>query len=120
MDKICSVRLCLGLLAVFSIILSVHSADGKPLALQGNPGPLERGDISPPDVLLALLLRKSLGWRQPADSDVELAKKLEELEQLEKLKEQLGAEEGSEEAYAEAGLLPPHPAKRACFWKYCV
>ncbi|KAH1165550.1 hypothetical protein KIL84_023109 [Mauremys mutica] len=44
--------------------------------------------------------------------DLELAKKFEELEQLEKLKEQLVAGEGSEEAYAEAGLLPSHPDKR--------
>uniref|UniRef100_A0A8C4YAW1 Urotensin 2B n=2 Tax=Gopherus TaxID=38771 RepID=A0A8C4YAW1_9SAUR len=96
MDKICSVQLCLGLLTVFSIMLLIPSAHGKPLALQGK-------------------LKLSLD-----DTDLELAKKFEELEQLAKLKEQLLAGEGSEEAYAEAGLLPSHPDKRACFWKYCV
>ncbi|TFK04879.1 Urotensin-2B [Platysternon megacephalum] len=85
-----------------------------------NQGFPERGDTNHQDVLLTLLLNKNLGWRQPADSNLELAKKFEELEQLEMLKEQLLAGEGSEEAYAEAGLLPSHPDKRACFWKYCV
>uniref|UniRef100_A0A8C3RM53 Urotensin 2B n=1 Tax=Chelydra serpentina TaxID=8475 RepID=A0A8C3RM53_CHESE len=116
MDKICSVQLCLGLLTVFSIMLSIPSAHGKPLALQGklnlslddteNPGFPERGDTNHQDLLLTLLLNKNLGWRQP----------------LEKLKEQLSAGEGSEEAYAEAGLLPSHPDKRGGFWfsgKYC-
>ncbi|XP_026505727.1 urotensin-2B [Terrapene carolina triunguis] len=122
MDKICSVQLCLGLLTVFSIMLLIPSAHGKPLALQGklklslddieNPGFPERGDTNHQDGLLTLLLNKNLGWRQPAASDLELAKKFEELEQLEKLKEQLLAGEGSEEAYAEAGLLPSHPDKR--------
>ncbi|XP_053896682.1 urotensin-2B [Malaclemys terrapin pileata] len=120
MDKICSVQRCLGLLTVFSIMLLIPSAHGKPLALQENLGFPERGDTNHQDALLTLLLNKNLGWRQPADSNLELAKKFEELEQLEKLKEQLLAGEGSEEAYAEAGLLPSHPDKRACFWKYCV
>ncbi|XP_039344650.1 urotensin-2B [Mauremys reevesii] len=130
MDKICSIQLCLGLLTVFSIMPLIPSAHGKPLALQGklklslddteNQGFPERGDTNHQDVLLTLLLNKNLGWRQPANSNLELAKKFEELEQLEKLKEQLVAGEGSEEAYAEAGLLPSHPDKRACFWKYCV
>ncbi|XP_074925046.1 urotensin-2B [Chelonoidis abingdonii] len=111
MDKICSVQLCLGLLTVFSIMLLIPSAHGKPLALQENQGFPERGNTNHQDVLLTLL---------PADSNLELAKKFEELEQLAKLKEQLLAGEGSEEAYAEAGLLPSHPDKRACFWKYCV
>nr|XP_023965814.1 urotensin-2B [Chrysemys picta bellii] len=101
MDKICSVQLCLGLLIVFSIMLLIPSAHGKPLALQENPGFPERGDTNHQDALLTLLLNKNLGWRQPADSNLELAKKFEELEQLEKLKEQLLAGEGSEEAYAE-------------------
>ncbi|XP_038271027.1 urotensin-2B [Dermochelys coriacea] len=120
MDKICSVQFCLGLLTVFSIMLSIPSAHGKPLALQESPRFLERGDTNHQDMLLTLLLNKNLGWRQPADSSLELAKKFEELEQLEKLKEELSAGEGSEEAYTEAGLLPSHPDKRACFWKYCV
>ncbi|CAM2119235.1 urotensin-2B [Caretta caretta] len=120
MDKICSVQHCLGVLTVFSIMLSIPSAHGKPLALQESPGFLERGDTNHQDALMTLLLNQNLGWRQPADSSLELAKKFEELEQLEKLKEELLAGEGSEEAYAEAGLLPSHPDKRACFWKYCV
>ncbi|XP_074859801.1 urotensin-2B [Carettochelys insculpta] len=120
MDKIYSVQLCLGLLTVFSMIASIPSAYGKPLVRQENPGFLERGDTSHQDALLTLLLINSLGWRQPAESDLALAKKLEELEQLGKLKEQLVAEEGSQEAYAGVGLLPSHPEKRACFWKYCV
>ncbi|XP_067417111.1 urotensin-2B [Emydura macquarii macquarii] len=120
MDKTCSVQLCLGILTVFSIMVAVPSAHGKPFSLQENPGFLERRETDPQDVLLALLLNKNLGWRRPVPINLELLKKFEELEQLETLKEQLLAGEGSEVAYAEAGLLPSHPDKRACFWKYCV
>uniref|UniRef100_A0A674I024 Urotensin 2B n=1 Tax=Terrapene triunguis TaxID=2587831 RepID=A0A674I024_9SAUR len=109
MDKICSVQLCLGLLTVFSIMLLIPSAHGKPLALQGNSFSWGFQEAVQIFTLPVFFL-----------PDLELAKKFEELEQLEKLKEQLLAGEGSEEAYAEAGLLPSHPDKRACFWKYCV
>uniref|UniRef100_A0A8C8SJA4 Uncharacterized protein n=1 Tax=Pelusios castaneus TaxID=367368 RepID=A0A8C8SJA4_9SAUR len=94
MDKICSVQLCLGILTLFSIMVSIPSAHGKPFILQG-----KLKLTNPQDILLALLLNQNLGWRRP----------------LEKLKEQLLAGEGSEVAYAEAGLLPSHPDKRGGF-----
>uniref|UniRef100_A0A493SUG8 Urotensin 2B n=1 Tax=Anas platyrhynchos platyrhynchos TaxID=8840 RepID=A0A493SUG8_ANAPP len=76
----------------------------------------EREDTNHEDTLLTLLLNKKLAWRRPENIDWELAKKFEELEQLEKLKDQLSAEEGSEVAYALESLSASQPKKRGKFW----
>ncbi|NWI14343.1 UTS2B protein, partial [Crypturellus soui] len=121
-----SVPLSLGVLTVLTMTLYVPSTCGEPYLLQGklqhrqdtadtrvHP---EREDTNHEDTLLSLLLNKKLAWRRPENIDWEMAKKFEELEQLEKLKDQLSAEEGSEVAYALESLSASQPKKRGRFW----
>ncbi|KAM9279173.1 LOW QUALITY PROTEIN: urotensin-2B [Morus bassanus] len=129
MEKMWSVQLSLGVLIILTMTVYVPPTHGEPFLLQGkleyiddteNRVLPERGDTNHEDTLLTLLLNKKLAWRRPENIDWELAKKFEELEQLEKLKDQLSAEEGSEVAYALESLSASQPKKRACFWKYCI
>ncbi|NWU90378.1 UTS2B protein, partial [Upupa epops] len=125
-----SVQLVLGVLTILTMAAYVPSTHGEPFLLQGklqhrpddseNRVLPEREDTNHEDTLLSLLLNKKLAWRRPENIDWELAKKFEELEQLEKLKDQLSTEEGSEVAYALESLSASQPKKRACFWKYCI
>ncbi|KGL74104.1 Urotensin-2B, partial [Tinamus guttatus] len=125
-----SVPLSLGVLTILTMTVYVPSTRGEPYLLQGklehrldvteNRVHPEREATSHEDTLLSLLLNKKLAWRRPENIDWEMAKKFEELEQLEKLKDQLSAEEGSEVAYALESLSASQPKKRACFWKYCI
>ncbi|KAM6414480.1 urotensin-2B isoform 1-T1 [Rhynochetos jubatus] len=129
-EKMWSVQLSLGVLTILTMAVYVPSTHGEPFLLQGkleyrlddtgNRVLPEREDTNHEDTLLTLLLNKKLAWRRPESIDWELAKKFEELEQLEKLKDQLSTEEGSEVAYALESLSAPQPKKRACFWKYCI
>ncbi|XP_073531261.1 urotensin-2B isoform X2 [Phyllobates terribilis] len=77
-------------------------------------------DVNHQDMLLTLLLNKHLPIRRPSHLELELENKLEELEQLEKLKEQILEEKSGDVSFAMDRLPPSHPNKRACFWKYCV
>uniref|UniRef100_A0A7M4FZ26 Urotensin 2B n=1 Tax=Crocodylus porosus TaxID=8502 RepID=A0A7M4FZ26_CROPO len=131
MGRIGSAQLCFGMLAVLAIVVYIPSTHGKPFLLQGklkgqralltqNQMFPERQDAGHRDALLTLLLDKNPAWRRPANIDLELAKKYEELQQLARLKEELLADKGSEMAYALESLAASHPQKRACFWKYCV
>ncbi|XP_068810370.1 urotensin-2B isoform X1 [Struthio camelus] len=130
MEKMWSVHLSLGVLTILTMTVYVPSTGGEPFLLQGklehrlddteNQVHPEREDTNHEDTLLTLLLNKKLAWRRPENIDWELAKKFEELEQLEKLKDQLSSEEGSEVAYALESLSASQPKKRACFWKYCI
>ncbi|NXH73711.1 UTS2B protein, partial [Hydrobates tethys] len=125
-----SVQLSLGVLTILTMTVYVPSTHGEPFLLQGkleyrlgdteNRVLPERGDTNHEDTLLTLLLNKKLAWQRPENIDWELAKKFEELEQLEKLKDQLSAEERSEVASALESLSASQPKKRACFWKYCI
>ncbi|XP_056214724.1 urotensin-2B [Falco biarmicus] len=119
-EKMGSVPLFLGMLTILTITVCVPSTHGEPFLLQENRVLPEREDANHEDTLLTLLLNKKLAWRRPENIDWELAKKFEELEQLEKLKDQLSTEEGSEVAYALESLSASQPRKRACFWKYCI
>uniref|UniRef100_U3J3A8 Urotensin 2B n=1 Tax=Anas platyrhynchos platyrhynchos TaxID=8840 RepID=U3J3A8_ANAPP len=104
-----SVQLSLGVLTILTMTVCVPSTHGEPFLLQGklecrlgdteNRVLPEREDTNHEDTLLTLLLNKKL---------------------LEKLKDQLSAEEGSEVAYALESLSASQPKKRACFWKYCI
>ncbi|XP_019388464.1 PREDICTED: urotensin-2B [Crocodylus porosus] len=120
MGRIGSAQLCFGMLAVLAIVVYIPSTHGKPFLLQENQMFPERQDAGHRDALLTLLLDKNPAWRRPANIDLELAKKYEELQQLARLKEELLADKGSEMAYALESLAASHPQKRACFWKYCV
>uniref|UniRef100_A0A672ULB2 Urotensin 2B n=2 Tax=Strigops habroptila TaxID=2489341 RepID=A0A672ULB2_STRHB len=115
-----SVQLFLGVLAILTMTVYVPSTQGEPFLLQDNQVLPEREDANHEETLLTLLLNKKLAWRRPENIDWELAKKFEELEKLEKLKDQLSTEEGSEVAYALESLSASQPKKRACFWKYCI
>ncbi|XP_010116996.1 PREDICTED: urotensin-2B [Chlamydotis macqueenii] len=119
-EKMWSVQLSLGVLTILIMTAYVPSTHGEPFLLQENRVLPEREDTNHEDTLLTLLLNKKLAWRRPENIDWELAKKFEELEQLEKLKDQLSTEEGSEVAYALESLSASQPKKRACFWKYCI
>ncbi|XP_026710722.1 urotensin-2B isoform X1 [Athene cunicularia] len=119
-EKMWSVQLSLGVLTILTMTLYIPSTHGEPFLLQENRVLPEREDTNHEDTLLTLLLNKKLAWRRPENIDWELAKKFEELEQLEKLRDQLSAEEGSEVAYALESLSASQPKKRACFWKYCI
>ncbi|NWR73759.1 UTS2B protein, partial [Centropus unirufus] len=120
-----SVRLSFGVLTILTMIVYVPSTHGEPFLLQGkmqyilddteNQMLPEREDTNHEDTLLTLLLNKKLAWRRPENIDWELAKKFEELEQLEKLKDQLSAEERSEVAYALESLSASQPKKRGRF-----
>ncbi|XP_063297147.1 urotensin-2B [Pelobates fuscus] len=118
MDKT-SVYLCLGTLT-FLFTISMQSVQGKPYLLQDNELFPEKEDIHHQDMLLSFLLNKHIPLRRPSNFELELESRLEELEQLEKLKEQLLESKTSDMSYAVDGLSPSHPNKRACFWKYCV
>ncbi|XP_025926797.1 urotensin-2B [Apteryx rowi] len=130
MEKMWSFPLSLGVLTILTMTVYVPSTCGEPYLLQGklerrlddteNRVHPEREDTNHEDTLLTLLLDKKLAWQRPENIDWVLAKKFEELEQLEKLKDQLSAEEGSEVAYALESLSASQPKKRACFWKYCI
>ncbi|NXM52019.1 UTS2B protein, partial [Illadopsis cleaveri] len=125
-----SAQLCLAVLTILTMALCVPSTHGDPFLLQGkleyglndteNRVLPEREDTNHEDTLLTLLLNKKFAWRRPENIDWEMAKKFEELEELEKLKDQLSAEDGSEVAYALESLSASQPKKRACFWKYCI
>ncbi|KAM4659639.1 urotensin-2B isoform 1-T1 [Amazona ochrocephala] len=129
-EKMWSVQLFLGVLAILTMTAYIPSTHGEPFLLQGkleyrlddtdNRVLPEGEDTNHEETLLTLLLNKKLAWRRPENIDWELAKKFEELEKLEKLKDQLSTEEGSEVAYALESLSASQPKKRACFWKYCI
>ncbi|NXL86132.1 UTS2B protein, partial [Alectura lathami] len=124
------VQLSLGVLAVLTMAVYVPSTHAEPFLLQGkleyglddteNRVLPDREDTNHEDTLLTLLLNKKFAWRRPGNFNWELAKKFEELEQLEKFKNQLSAEEGAELADALESLSASQPKKRACFWKYCI
>ncbi|NXP80873.1 UTS2B protein, partial [Ramphastos sulfuratus] len=121
-----SAQLFLAVLTILTTTLYIPSTHGEPFLLQGkleyslgdteNRVLPEREDTNHEDTLLTLLLNKKLGWRRPENIDWELAKKFEELEQLEKLKDQLSTEEGSEVAYALESLSGSQPRKRGKLW----
>ncbi|XP_010015834.1 PREDICTED: urotensin-2B isoform X2 [Nestor notabilis] len=119
-EKMWSAQLFLGVLAVLTMTVYIPATHGEPFLLQDNQVLPEREDTNHEETLLTLLLNKKLAWRRPENIDWELAKKFEELEKLEKLKDQLSSEEGSEVAYALESLSASQPKKRACFWKYCI
>ncbi|NWI00370.1 UTS2B protein, partial [Tichodroma muraria] len=127
-----SAQLCLGVLTILTMTLCVPSTHGDPFLLQGkleyrlheercvlcaaeNRVLPEREDTNHEDTLLTLLLNKKFAWRRPENIDWELAKKFEELEELEKLKDQLSSEDRSEVAYALESLSASQPKKRGRF-----
>nr|XP_005901255.1 PREDICTED: urotensin-2B [Bos mutus] len=108
-----------GLLTLLSVMIFLESVHGVPYFVQGNELLPDKEDADGEEPLLALL-NKNFGFQRPSNIDIELADKLEELNQLEKLKEQLMEAKDAEMSYAIDGLSSSHPNKRACFWKYCV
>ncbi|XP_045667162.1 urotensin-2B [Ursus americanus] len=119
MNKILSTTLCFGLLTLLSVMIFLELVHGRPYLIQGNELFPDKDDTNREELLLALL-NKNFGFQRPSNIDKELANKLEELNQLEKLKEQFMEAKDAEISYAMDGLSSSHPNKRACFWKYCV
>ncbi|XP_042734330.1 urotensin-2B isoform X2 [Lagopus leucura] len=118
-EKMRSIQLSLGMLAILTMTVYVPSTHGVPFFLLDNRVLPEREDTNHKDTLLPLL-NKKFAWRTPGNFDWELAKKFDDFEQLLKFKDQLSAEEGSEVADALESLSASQPKKRACFWKYCI
>ncbi|MXQ90410.1 hypothetical protein E5288_WYG011088 [Bos mutus] len=79
--------------------------------ITGNELLPDKEDADGEEPLLALL-NKNFGFQRPSNIDIELADKLEELNQLEKLKEQLMEAKDAEMSYAIDGLSSSHPNKR--------
>uniref|UniRef100_A0A8C3MMI5 Uncharacterized protein n=1 Tax=Geospiza parvula TaxID=87175 RepID=A0A8C3MMI5_GEOPR len=115
-----SAQLCLGVLTILTMALCVPSTHGDPFLLQGkleyrlydteNRVLPEREDTNHENTLLTLLLNKKfLLMMGPLLTAVFL------FEQLEKLKDQLSAEDGSEVAYALESLSASQPKKRGRF-----
>ncbi|XP_054966764.1 urotensin-2B isoform X2 [Pan paniscus] len=119
MNKILSSTVCFGLLTLLSVLNFLQSVHGRPYLTQGNEIFPDKKYTNREELLLALL-NKNFDFQRPFNTDLALPNKLEELNQLEKLKEQLVEEKDSEASYAVDGLFSSHPGKRACFWKYCV
>ncbi|XP_070322342.1 urotensin-2B isoform X2 [Odocoileus virginianus] len=113
MNVILSTTLCFGLLTLLSVMIFLESVHGLPYFIQ------DKEDTDGEELLRALL-NKNFGFQRPSNIGIELANKLEELNQLEKLKDQLIEAKDAEMSYAIEGLSSSHPNKRACFWKYCV
>ncbi|XP_057596222.1 urotensin-2B [Hippopotamus amphibius kiboko] len=118
MNKSLSATLCFGLLTL-SVMIFLESVHGLPYFIRGNELFPDKEDTDRGELLLALL-NKNFDFQRPSNIDIELANKLEELYQLEKLKEQLMQAKDAEISYAIGSLPSSHPNKRACFWKYCV
>ncbi|PNJ69437.1 UTS2B isoform 4, partial [Pongo abelii] len=118
-NKILSSTLCFGLLTLLSVLIFLHSVHGRPYLTEGNEIFPDKKYTNREELLLALL-NKNFDFQRPFNTDLALPNKLEELNQLEKLKEQLVEEKDSETSYAVDGLFSSQPSKRACFWKYCV
>ncbi|XP_062944066.1 urotensin-2B [Cynocephalus volans] len=118
MKKMLSTSFCFGLLTL-SVMIFLDSVHGRPYLTQGNELFPDKEDTNHEDLLLALL-SKNFDFQRPSNIDTELANRLEEFNQLEKLKKQLMEIKDAEMSYAVDGLSSSHPNKRACFWKYCV
>ncbi|XP_006188931.1 urotensin-2B [Camelus dromedarius] len=119
MNKILSTIICFGLLTLLSVTIFLESVHGLPYFIQGNKLFPDKEDTNHEDLLLALLTN-NFDFQRASNIDAELANKLEELNQLEKLKQQLMEVKDNELSYAIDDLSSSHPNKRACFWKYCV
>eukprot|EP00069_Balaena_mysticetus_P001431 bmy_15173T0 len=124
MNKILSTTLCFGLLTL-SVMIFLESVHGLPYFIQGMFHYIEviitgnelfpdKEDTDREELLLALL-NKNFDFQRPSNIDIELANKLEELNQLEKLKEQLMEAKDAEMSYAIGGLSSSHPNKRGKF-----
>ncbi|XP_069476426.1 urotensin-2B [Ambystoma mexicanum] len=115
MDRRLSAHLGLVTLSLLAMVVA-RTAQGKPFLLQENELFPDKEDVPNQDLLLKLLLN----MRRPSGLELELANKLEELDQMEKLKEQLLQGKSAEAPFTVQSLSSSHPNKRACFWKYCV
>uniref|UniRef100_A0A671FZ92 Urotensin 2B n=1 Tax=Rhinolophus ferrumequinum TaxID=59479 RepID=A0A671FZ92_RHIFE len=109
MNKILSTTLCFGLLTLLSVMIFLESVHGRPYLIQGNELFSDKEDTNHEEILLSLL-NKIFDFQRPSNIDIELANKLEELNQAKE----------AEKSYAIDSLSSSHSNKRACFWKYCV
>ncbi|XP_004745324.1 urotensin-2B [Mustela putorius furo] len=119
MNKVLSTTLCFGLLTLLTVMIFFELVHGQPYLTQGNELFPDKEDTNHEELLLALL-NKHFDFQRPSNIDRQLASKLEELKQLEKLKEQFTEAKDVELSYAIDGPSSSPPSKQACFWKYCV
>ncbi|XP_003792747.1 urotensin-2B [Otolemur garnettii] len=119
MTMILSTPFCFGLLTLLSGVVFLELVHGRPYLTQGNEVFPDAKDTNGKELLLALL-NTDFDIQRSSKLDIELANKLEELNQLEKLKGQFVGAKDAEPSSAIDGLFSSRPNKRACFWKYCV
>ncbi|XP_006871930.1 PREDICTED: urotensin-2B [Chrysochloris asiatica] len=119
MNRILLTPLCFGVLSLLSVMVFTELVHGRPYLPQGNELFPDKEDTNYEELLMALLNR-AFALQKSSNIDIELANKLKEFNQLEKIKEQLTGAKAAEVSYAIDGLSSSHPNKRACFWKYCV
>uniref|UniRef100_A0A8C5K832 Urotensin 2B n=1 Tax=Jaculus jaculus TaxID=51337 RepID=A0A8C5K832_JACJA len=117
--KIFTTSLCFGLLTLLSVMILWESVQGWPYITPGKELFPDKEDTHQEELLMALL-NKNFDFQRPSNIGVELVNKLEKLNQLQKLKEQITDAKSSGISYAVDNLSSSHGNKRACFWKYCV
>ncbi|XP_049731142.1 urotensin-2B [Elephas maximus indicus] len=110
MKRILSIPLCFGVLSLLSVMILVALVDGRPYLTQENELFPDKDDTNHEDLLLALPNR-NFDIQRYSNMDIELARKLEELNQLEKLKQQLMEAKAAEMFYAIDGLSSSHRNK---------
>ncbi|XP_021517639.1 urotensin-2B [Meriones unguiculatus] len=118
--KLFSTSLCLGLLALLSVMDLLKCVHGQPqMWLSGYelfPAKERTADKKLPQALLT----RNPGFQRPSHTGVDLPSKLKDLKQLKKLKEWTMEAKNAELSNTMEKLAPSQPNKRACFWKYCV
>ncbi|XP_008837925.1 urotensin-2B [Nannospalax galili] len=111
--------LCFGPLTLFSVMMLLESVHGRPYLIPENEFFPDK-EVKNREELLMMLLNKTFDFQSPPNIGVELVHKWQELNQLEKLKEQHMRAKNAELSFLGNDVSSSHPKKRACFWKYCV
>ncbi|XP_063116581.1 urotensin-2B [Cavia porcellus] len=109
--KVLSTSLCFGLLPLLSVAILLECVRGRPYLAEGDEWFPDKEEMNHEELLLALL-NKIFDFQRPSKKVVEVDHKLEEFNEIEKLKRQLTNTKQAEISYAINGLSLPHPNKR--------
>ncbi|XP_052014523.1 urotensin-2B [Apodemus sylvaticus] len=112
--KVFPSSLCIGLLALLSVMNLLKSVGGWPHLSSGHELFPAKEHTSQEK------LTQNPGLQRPSHAGIDLPSKLENLRQLKKLREWFMGGKNTDLSNALENLSSSHPNKRACFWKYCV